>query len=561
MLNNSENLTTSGEDSSQAVNPYNIPVDIFKAAVDHYKNNLANNNNPAMHLMSMQGFVENYQRAYNNFGVQESQARIVPDYILREMEKKSPIIGSCVDLRIRQIRRFSMPSAEDTDPGFKIKMLKEEKNPSKETLAEIEAIQNFFYNCGLTNFNGWEIRETLHDVMTMMVRDYLTIDKIAIELRKSRSGKIVDFWIHDAATIRRVAPGGYRGRKNDFDSRMWVTWTDEFFEKLRAAKIENLPPLEEIAYVQEIDGGYVAAFRFNELIFDSMNKRSDIKYRYTGFSPTEKSIVATTAFLYALAYNAEAFNTGAIPKIGIGFEDGGKSKQQLEEYQDQWMANFMGVKGQWRVPMFNGKINVIDFMKSARDMEYSEYLQMTGSFTCSIFGVDPAEIGLRFNQAQNVLSENIEGKMQFSKDRGLHDILGGIENVMNKIMRICGWSNRYRFEFTGLKPQDKELISRMRTESVKRDKTINEIRAEQDLPPDKYGDIILDPTYMQYRMMQMQNEQQGQGDDDMSGFDEGDSRPDEEDETRDVVDEAADELADEMLNKAKLIKARTLLIH
>jgi hypothetical protein len=510
----------------------------------------------------MSGLVEQYSGNYNTYGVQE-QRRYIPDNILRDIERKNPIISACVNLRCRQIRSFSKKSDHESKPGFKVKYIGNSKVNSK-IESEISILEKFFMNAGLNALEDMETGDdNLHDVLIMLVRDYMILDKIALELMYSKRGLVIDFRVIDPATIKIVLPSGFLGNSQDIDNRNIIYFNDEFMKRLASKKMEMLPDLDKIRYVQQIDGEYVAGFTGKDIIYDIMNKRSDVRYRYTAYSPVEQAVSCVIGFLNALAYNAEAFNSSAIPKIGLSFEQGDFSQEELERIQDQWIANYRGIKGSWRIPLFNGKVNVIDLMRSPRDMEYGKYIEITGALVCSVMGVDPAEIGLRLNQAQNVLSENLEAKMKFSKDRGLHDLLGQLQNVMNKILIRSGLGEKYMFEFTGLDPEDEEMRSRLRTEAVKRDKTVNEIRAEQKLPPLEYGDVILDSIYMQYynikQQEKMQQQQGGEGGDITDKYEIEDDLSDE------AIDEVSDEVVDKVPDEAlegqnEVKKARTILI-
>ena len=221
---------------------------------------------------------------------------------------------------------------------------------------------------------------------------------------------------------------------------------------------------------------------------------------------------------------------------------------QLLDHQQRWQANFTGVAGAFRVPVIQGDVQVLDLIKNARDMDWSQFLDVVTSLILSMFSVDPAELGLKLNKSQALLNENNEARMQWSKSRGLHEILGHIEGVFNRMVRIFGdvrlridgkvvnfnaWE-KYEFAFSGLEPADGESKSKRLTEASTRDKTINEIRAEQDLPPIKedldkigLGDIINNSSFIQLYNSKMADKQQkeqeqaqaGEGDDGDEGVD------------------------------------------
>lgn len=514
----------------------------------------------------IRGFTENPFDAYAAKGIKER----VPRYqhaVLREIERKTPIVSAIVNLRCRQLRQFSTPTHDKDVPGFRIELLDEEAKPSKEDKAMAQRIAEWFVNTGYTDFPGSDRREDmLHDVMSRLGRETLTIDQIAIELRRNKKGKALDFWTLDGATIKRIYDGGYRGQPDDFDPRAYIMGGDTLYRRLlNEAKQELIPPMHEIAYVQELSGRLVAAYTRQDIVFDHMNKRTDVRFYGYGYSLLEQAMAAITAFLFALQYNAEQFNSGTIPKIALAFKNGNYSPEQLQGLQDEWIANFRGVQGQWRIPMFNGDVEPIDLLKSPKDMEHSQYMQFTGALISAIMGVDTAELGLRFQAAQNVLSENMDARQKFSKDRGLLDQLGFQQVVFNKIMRLAGWANRFRFRFTGIAPTDKDAASKLRSEAVKTYMTIDEIRAREDLQPlpDGAGKVILDATFMNQQMQREQTAQAGaEGGAPVEGGGEGDAGAQKEGDagTDELTDEDLDELVSGLLAKAKRPSASARLI-
>jgi len=204
--------------------------------------------------------------------------------------------------------------------------------------------------------------------------------------------------------------------------------------------------------------------------------------------------------------------------------ESGYTTEQLEDAQDEWMANFSAMDGQWNIPLLNGEAKVLNLLPNNRDMEYQKYMEFTGALTCSIMGVDSSEIGLRLNQAQSVLSENQDAKQVFSKNRGIREMLGGFAYIVNKFLRISEFpfSDEWVFRFNGLSTEDKGFESDLRKKDVETVKTIDEVRASIDLPPlpDGKGKIILSTVYMQAEQMAQQAAMQQQQQE--SGFDDFD---------------------------------------
>jgi len=437
-------------------------------------------------------------------------------HVLRQIERKDPVINGAINHRARQIKQFAKPSeSPDSDsPGFIIEHVdKENKKLNEKEKAFQKWLTQFMLETGRRDFEGAADREdNLLDLMVKTVRDYYTIDQVCIELRRDYAGKPLDFFAVDGATIKRVISLGFHGGMHDFDPRSTMRWSaddgkgESLQERLEQERLEMIPPFEEIRFVQEVEGKLRAAFTHKNLVFDSHQKRTDLQWNGYGYPPIEQAISVIIGFMFGLAYNAEAFNTGSVPKIALSEKMNRYSNDQLAELQDQWIANFRGIYGAFRIPMLNGDWQVMNLLNSPRDFEYSDYMQFTASIALMVMGFDTAELGLRFQSAQNVMNENLDARQKFSKARGLIDILTEFEGVFNKIIKKFGWTD-WKFRFVGVDPEDREQKSKLETEAVKRDTTINELRKRKGLKPDPYGDIILDPQYIQYRTQKEQAEE------------------------------------------------------
>jgi hypothetical protein len=417
--------------------------------------------------------------------------------ILREIAQKVGPVVSIQNLRAMQVRAASNISYNDDDIGFRVKIKDKKRNPDRKEKKTIEEIEEFLLNCGYTDFpEADEREEKLVEMNEQIGRELLTIDQVAVTPRRNRRGKIIDYFILDGATIKRtVKDTGYLGDKR-------------------------------IRFVQEIDSKIVETFTNDDMVFFYSNRRTNIRQRGYGYSFLEMCIDIITSWLFGMAYNKEFFNTSSQPKGFLSFDGENIEQTQLEELQRQWGAMFRGIKGMWKTPFlqYNAKWN--NMAPSNRDMEYNQYIQMLASWIFAIHGTDSQEVGIRLNQAQNVLSENVESKIAFSHDRGLKFQLTNIAQVHNLVI----WKQEEWKDFiivpTGLEARNQKAEVEVDNQQVKTYMTLNDKRKEKDLPPDPYGDIILDPQYIQYRtqkeQMEMQKQQQEQyGDEDGQGFDNG----------------------------------------
>jgi|GEM_PF-4126544 len=400
--------------------------------------------------------------------------------ILRQIAQRTAPISTIQNVRCMQIRPFSETSYNDDDVGFRVKLKDKKGTPSKKDEKIMKEIEEFLLYSGYTNFEGADEREEgLSDVVELITREMMTIDQVAISLRRNKKNKILDYWILDAATIKRTMKDkGFQGDKS-------------------------------IAFVQEVNGRFVETFTKDDLIFYFMNRRTDIRQRGYGYSYIEMSLDMITAWLFAMAYNKEIFNSSSQPKGVISFEGEKIEQGDLEELQRQWISMFRGVKGMWRTPFLQHNAKWIPIAPPNRDMEFNEYTQTLASWICAIHGIDPAELGLRFNRTQATLYENRQNEITYSRDRGLKDILAFVQSILNKIIeRVPEW-DPYRMEFTGIEAKDQLAELNVDEKQTQVYMTINEKRKEKDLKPIDGGDIINNPNFLQAQQMKQMSEMQG----------------------------------------------------
>lgn len=479
----------------------------------------------------------------------------IPDNMLRLIERRNGIVGAIITLRIQQALEFSCISGDKDIPGWEIALRDPKETLNSTRKQQKEFLENFLLNAQRNDYRGAEPKhDDFKDLIIKYVRDRILIDKVVWEIERDRKGEAVAIWVLDGATILPVLPGGFYGSTSQVGFGISSNW-NKLSEEIRKAKLAQVPPIEEIAYIQELlygtsGGGVTAAFRETDLIYDLGNELNDVRYYKQGLSVVEKANVAIVAFINSLTFNSNGLSRGAIPKVAIAMgKDSNYTQEQLEDMQDEWQANFEAMDGQWNIPLLNGDAKVLPFLQTNRDMEYQKYMEFVGALTCSIMGVDSSELGLRLNQAQAVLSENTDGKQIFSKNRGTREMLNGFNYIGNRFLKICGYdfAKDFVFRFNGLSTEDKNFEADLRKKNVETYKTVNEIRAEADLLPLEHGDILLNSIYMQAKqaadMSQQGGEQPGQDQTEEDNSDFGD-----------LSDEDMNDIVDESMEKAiKLI--------
>ena len=446
--------------------------------------------------------------------------------ILYQMSVKNSVVGAVINTRVNQISRFTKPARfSDDNVGFKIQLRDPQQVPTEEQTDIINSLELFLEHCG---FQSDPDRDDFDTFIRKIVRDSLTYDQMCFEIIPDRKGRPSEFVAVDAATIRAASE----------DYQPDSSWS------MKAPKRNDI-----VKWVQVVDGSVVSWFTSQEMAFGVRNPRTNINLQPYGFSELEQLIQQITSHLYAEEYNSKFFSQGGTTKgiINIKSDPNGiGNKEQLESFKRQWRAQVNGMTGAWKTPVLQvpDGIEYIGVSQSNREMEFEKWMNYLVNIVCAIYQIDPAEINFPNNagvggSGGSVFESSQEAKIKNSKDKGLKPLLRFVETMINKYI-ISRFSYDYVFTFTGLEDKTEEEKADLDSKQVKTWKTVNEIRKEHGEEPLENGDIILDPSYLNYIQQQAMaagmNEGMdgGMGEEDMSGGE--DSQEDYEDEDTDYSD-------------------------
>jgi len=407
--------------------------------------------------------------------------------LLQRMAKKDAVVAAILQTRVNQVSRFCYPSRYREDKvGFKVRPRDPKAEINEELENKIIEIENFIENCGKENDSA--IRDSFPEYLKKIVRDRLTYDAIATELVMTRKGELISFHAVDAATIRLVLP-----KEGSFKS---LTKKD-------------------IGYQQVIQGEVKAEFTFEEMGYGVYNPMSDINQFSYGYSELEQLVSTITSHLYAESYNRLFFQQGSLPKGMLNFKGGNMNRNKLEAFKRQWQMQIAGLTGAWRMPMVSGvEVQYIPMHLSNQDMEFAKWMDYLVNIICSIYTISPDEIGFPSrggsgtdSHERALFDNSYESKLRNSRDKGLFPLLDYISQYINKHI-VWKIDPSLVFIFEGLdRRQGLERIDAFNKE-IRAYKTINEVRHEEGLPPVQFGDIILDPMYVNYLIQKEQIELQ-----------------------------------------------------
>lgn len=435
--------------------------------------------------------------------------------ILYQMSVKNSVVGAVINTRVNQVSAFTKPARFSEDGvGYKIRLRDPSETPNSEQKEVMNSIELFLENCGFSDDSD---RDDFDTFIRKIVRDSLTYDQMCFEVIPDRKGKPAEILAVDAATIR-AASENYQADQ---------TWMEMVPNKKN----------EEVKWVQVVDGTIVSWFTARELAFGVRNPRTNINLQPYGFSELEQLIHQITSHLYAEEYNSKFFSQGGTTKGIINIKsdpNGVGNKEQLDSFKRQWRAQVNGMTGAWKTPVLqvpNG-IEYINVSQSNREMEFEKWMNYLVNIVCAVYQIDPAEVNFPNNggvsgNGGSVFESSQEVNLKNSKDKGLKPLMRFIESIINKFV-VSKFSQDYVFVFTGLDEKSEEEKAELDTKQVKTWRTVNEIRKEHGEKPLENGDIILDPSYLNYIQQKEMAAQQGEmgSDEEMMGDESNEEEPD-----------------------------------
>lgn len=423
-----------------------------------------------------------------NFGFKEKP--IMLSYQTLKAMSKTPIINAIIKTRKNQIADFAEPQENRYSTGFKIRkkiQVGQTEKEEQEDWAEIDRIQKFILNCGANE--SWE-GDDFETFIRKITEDSLTYDQYVFEVVRDNEGNLFEFFAGDASTYR-VAD----------------SYDDDEYDGSQREEIKGYYP----SYVQIYNGNVSAEFYPWELCFGVRNPSTDIMNNGYGVSELEELIGTITAMLWAEDYNKRFFSQGTAPK-GLLKIKGGVNPKQIDAFRQEWQSTLTGVQNSWKTPVVEGDVEWIDLQKNNRDMEYQAWLDFLIKVSCAVFSIDPDEIGFDISKSgggKELFESNNEGKLKHSKDKGLYPLLKHFQRKINKYV-VEQLNPEYEFVFLGMNGMTLQEELEMDIKKLNAFTTINETREKYKMEHIEAGDIIMNPTYTQSKIMAAQQGVMGQ---------------------------------------------------
>lgn len=388
-------------------------------------------------------------------------------------------------------------------------------------------VEQFVLNCGKTKDRPFESRRWNFDtLLRAIVRDSYTYDQLGIERVPDQANRIHHVVPVDGSTIRYASPELGKYKSFPLQSSYDILYPEKELDALKEKDALELDPklLEQNKYkwVQVVRGRIERAFTEDELKVGHRNPTTDIFNNGYPVAELELLVNLVSSHLNTEFYNQAYFSQGFSAK-GILHIKAPLNRRKIETIRQQWQHMIKGSRNSFQTPIFAGmdEVNWIPLTQNHTDIEFQGWLQYLIKMICAIYQIDPQEIGIGMKEegskGSGLSGDNTQEKIDLSRDKGLYPLLRFLENFINCNI-IDDVDPDFYLEFVGLRDESmKEALERQEKEA-KFKKTVNEIRAEDGLPPlPGMDDFINEPTYLQWYtqfsekgMKKMQQDQQAQ---------------------------------------------------
>lgn len=413
------------------------------------------------------------------------------------------IVKSIVSTRVEQIMNFMDFSEDEQKEGFTIRKKKSlfstgDEKLTNEDKKKISKIVDFLEKGGWTD--KWDNVDSLQEFVSKIMSDSLTLDQLAFEMVRNRMWELQKFRAVDASLIRfldsvdpRQREGFEQYRFKGHLPRYCMVW-DEMI-------LHNPITKEPILYYPW------------ELGFGIRNKTSDVRRNGYGVSELETLVNIITWILWGFSYNANFFSQGSQPKGFINIKNPNISNSILQEFRQAWTQTMAGVSNSHRTPVINGiDLEWVDLQKlSNRDMEFNEWIKFLIIMTCSVYRIDPSELGFNFKESQQIFGQDGQReRLKHSREKGLKPLLIFLQGVITKYI-VSELDENYEFAFTGIEVEDEEAQVKLDSEKLSSGMvSMQDIFKKyngRDFDPEK--DIILNQVYQGMKQAEEQNKMFG----------------------------------------------------
>jgi hypothetical protein len=331
--------------------------------------------------------------------------------------------------------------------------------------------------------------ESFSGFLAKIMQDYLTINRVAIELIRNGRGEIVQFRAVDGATILptyRVIQRFLSLRGED-DGRPLA-----YEVAARVLEQETGHPFLDSEYVCVMRGQLVGTFLPGELLVWEHAPTTDVREIFPP-SYAERALEGIISWLHAFHYNRAYFSHGNPIEVILGVS-GEMEDDAFVTLQEQLRENFSGLKGAWRVPLVQlpteGALSVIHLKQNHREMQFDQWMMTLTSLVCAIYRISTRRIELRGRSGEGrVMFEHTRAaEIESSQEESFRIHSAFLGEKLSALVRLM--DPELCFAWSGLDVEDRTAEIAVETQEVGHYRSINEIRL-------RHGDTPMDAPWAQ----------------------------------------------------------------
>ena len=377
---------------------------------------------------------------------------------LKEVSIRDWLVSTIIQARVDTLLRFSRQNHKKFEMCFRFVKKDPNSEVTENDLSEMLALEDFIYHCGRRENTPSEDKMLFGEFLKLTVRDALIFGHVAVEKVKTRKGGLHRFRPLPSENIYLI---------NKRMSKNQLAQQEKASKQTYGQPLSDNDPKKEyevnadaVAYYKYVQMSYnmqpLAHFGDEDLIFKLFNPQNFADSNGYCYSPLELSIINVTNHLNVENYNANFFTHGYAAR-GVLHLKGTVTQSQLMNFRRQFYNTISGTQHSWRTPIVAGLDDVqwVPMSGSAKEMEYINFNNHLMRIVCSMFQIDPVELGLDYLVSANGRSPgqqaNNEYKIAYSRERGLYPILMFIEDLVNgEILPAIDseLSNKYKFVFS-----------------------------------------------------------------------------------------------------------------
>lgn len=434
--------------------------------------------------------------AYSGRGYKETLSRIS----FQTLQRMGNLycVKNVISTRIEQITRFLKFSTDEQKEGFTIRRKRSLFN-SKEDMKEmtkaeqkrVERIVRFLEDGGETD--KWEMPDSFVTFVRKIMQDSLSIDQLAFEITRTRGQELHQFKAIDGSMIRfldTVDPN----YAHQFDQYRYKGYLPKYCQVFD----------QQIVFNKQLNT-YVMYYPW-ELGFGIRNVGTDIWQNGYGRSELESLIEIITYILNGVQYNGNFFKNGSNPKGFIKMNGPNTNQTQLNDFKQKWRQMLTGTENSHKIPIFAGlDLEWVDLQKGNRDMEFDNWTKFLIVLLCSVYRIDPSELGFQFKEAANLFGQQgQQERLDHSKQKGLYPLLIFLQDIINKFL-ISELDEEMEFAFTGIEVEDEEKQVKLDSEKLSAGMVSMQdmFRKYSGREFDENKDIILNQVYQTQKQASM----------------------------------------------------------